>query len=189
MSQETADSASRPERPRWLGYAQLGLILIAIVVALYFARAPDRVERGATAATTAGPGKPAVRVVQPGARAYTFAVRVTGTVTLERKTKVVSQVVGRVAWVSPKFNNGGSIPANETFIRIDPTEYAIRVRAAENERSVSRWLADLLEGMCRQDDGYAIAMKQFLAVEPRRMEWIDGRKPTREELHDRAGFR
>ena len=131
MSQETADSASRPDRPRWLGYAQLAAILIAIVVALYFARAPDRVERGATAATTAGPGKPAVRVVQPGARAYTFAVRVTGTVTLERKTKVVSQVVGRVAWVSPKFNNGGSIPANETFIRIDPAEYAIRVRAAE----------------------------------------------------------
>ena len=34
MSQETADSASRPDRPRWLGYAQLGGILIAIVVAL-----------------------------------------------------------------------------------------------------------------------------------------------------------
>ena len=65
----------------------------------------------------------------------------------------------------------------------------VRIRAAENERSVSRWLAELLEGMRRQDDGYAIAMKQFLAVEPRRMEWIDGRKPTREELHDRAGFR
>ena len=65
----------------------------------------------------------------------------------------------------------------------------VRVRAAENERSVSRWLAELLEGMRRQDDGYATAMKQFLAVAPRRMEWIDGRKPTREELHDRAGFR
>ena len=65
----------------------------------------------------------------------------------------------------------------------------VRIRAAENERSVSRWLADLLEGMRRQDDGYAIAMKQFLAVDPRRMEWIDSRKPTREELHDRAGFR
>ena len=43
------------------------------------------------------------------------------------------------------------------------------------------WLAELLESMRRQDDGYAIAMKQFLAVEPRRLEWIDGRKPTREE--------
>ena len=131
MPQEPSDSASRPDRPQWLGYAQLGLILVAIVVALYFARAPDRVERGATAATTAGPDKPAVRVVQPAAKKYTFAVRVTGTVTLERRTKVVSQVVGRVVWVSPKFTNGGSLQANETFIRIDPAEFEIGVRAAE----------------------------------------------------------
>ena len=62
----------------------------------------------------------------------------------------------------------------------------VRVRAAEDERSVSRWLADLLEGMRRRDDEYAIAMREFLAVEPRRMEWIDGRKPSREELHDRG---
>ena len=65
----------------------------------------------------------------------------------------------------------------------------VRIRAAENERSVSRWLADLLEGMRRQDDDYAIAMRQFLAVEPRAMEWIDGRKPSRDERHDRAALR
>ncbi len=131
MPQETADSASGPERPRWLGYAQLAAILAAIVVALYFARAPDRVERGATAAATTGSDKPAVRVVRPSPKAYTFAVRITGTVTLERKTRVVSQVVGRVVWVSPEFTNGGTIRANEAFIRIDPAEFEIRVRAAE----------------------------------------------------------
>lgn len=34
-------------------------------------------------------------------------------------------------------------------------------------------------------------MERFLARarEPRKLEWIDGRKPTREELHDRAGLR
>ena len=131
MPQDSSDTAGRPDRPRWLGYAQLGLILVAIVVALYFARAPDRVERGATAATTAGSDKPAVRVVRPGPQTYAFTVRVTGTVSLERKTKVVSEVVGRVVWVSPKFTNGGSIGANETFIRIDPAEFEIRVRAAD----------------------------------------------------------
>ena len=65
----------------------------------------------------------------------------------------------------------------------------VRIRAAENERSVSRWLADLLEGMRRRDDEYAIAMRQFLAVEPRAMEWSDGRKPSREELHERTALR
>lgn len=65
----------------------------------------------------------------------------------------------------------------------------VRVRAAENERSVSKWIAELLEGTRRREDDYDMAMRQFLAVEPRRMEWVDGRKPTREELHDRAGLR
>ena len=30
MPQESSDSASRPDRPRWLGYAQLAAILAAI---------------------------------------------------------------------------------------------------------------------------------------------------------------
>ena len=67
----------------------------------------------------------------------------------------------------------------------------VRVRAAENDRSVSKWLAELIEGMRRQEDDYDVAMERFLerARETRKIEWVDGRKPTREELHDRAGLR
>ncbi len=35
----------------------------------------------------------------------------------------------------------------------------------------------------------AVAMERFLARRPWKMEWVDGRKPTRDELHDRAGLR
>lgn len=65
----------------------------------------------------------------------------------------------------------------------------LRIRAAENGRSVSRWLSDLLEGMKRREDEYEVAMERFLARKPRKIEWVDGRKPTRDELHDRDGFR
>ena len=65
----------------------------------------------------------------------------------------------------------------------------LRVRAAENGRSVSKWLAELLEGMRRGEDEYDIAMERFLARKPRKLIWVDGRKPTRDELHDRAGLR
>ena len=65
----------------------------------------------------------------------------------------------------------------------------LRVRAAKNGRSVSRWLADLLASMKRQEDEYEVAMGRFLARKPRRLKWAGGRKPTRDELHDRAGFR
>ena len=65
----------------------------------------------------------------------------------------------------------------------------LRVRAAADGRSVSEWIAELLAEIQRRDDEYEIARREFLAVKPRKMEWVDGRKPTREQLHDRAGFR
>jgi len=65
----------------------------------------------------------------------------------------------------------------------------LRVRAAEDGRSVSRWLAELLEGMRRGEDEYDPAMQRLLARKPRKLNWVDGRRPTREELHDRSGLR
>ena len=65
----------------------------------------------------------------------------------------------------------------------------LRVRAAKDNRSVSRWVADLLDGIQREEDEYDIAMKRYLAIKPWKMEWIDGRRPTREELYDRPCLR
>ena len=67
----------------------------------------------------------------------------------------------------------------------------LRVRAAENDRSVSEWLAELIEGVRRREDGYDAAMERFLerARAPRKLKWIEGRRPSREELHDRVGLR
>ena len=34
-----------------------------------------------------------------------------------------------------------------------------------------------------------VAMKRYLAMKPRRIDWPDGRKPTREDLYDRPCLR
>ncbi len=65
----------------------------------------------------------------------------------------------------------------------------LRVKAATDDRSVSRWLAELLERMRRQEDQYQAAMKRYLAMKPRKFDWPDGCRPTREELYDRPGLR
>ena len=65
----------------------------------------------------------------------------------------------------------------------------LRVEAAKADCSVSGWLADLLFKIRHQDDEYEAAMARSLATKPRKFQWVDGRKPTREELHDRASFR
>ena len=43
--------------------------------------------------------------------------------------------------------------------------------------------------MRREKDEYDIAMERHLSRKPRKMNWIGGRKPTRDELHDRSGLR
>ena len=78
---------------------------------------------------------------------------------------------------------------NVTVTLPEDTALWLRVRAAENGHSVSKWLADLLQGMRHQEDEYEVAMERFLARKPRKLTWIDDRKPTRDELHDRAGLR
>ena len=78
---------------------------------------------------------------------------------------------------------------NVTVSLPEATARWLRVEAAKADRSVSGWLADLLEQMRRRDNEYQAAMERCLAIEPRKFEWVDGRKPTREELHDRASFR
>ena len=118
-------------RPQWLGIVQLAAILLIVVIALYFARAPGRVTLDATPDLTAEKGKPTVSVIQPKPTTQALTVRLTGSVRVEQQARVMSEVTGRVAWISPKFSNGGSIPANETFIKIDTAEHELRVERAE----------------------------------------------------------
>ena len=118
-------------RPQWLGIVQLAAILLVIVIALYFARAPGRVALDATPDLTAEQGKPTVNVVKPKGTSQALTIELTGSVRIEERARVLSQVVGRVVWISPKFSNGGSIPAGETFIKVDPAEHELRVERAE----------------------------------------------------------
>ena len=118
-------------RPQWLGIVQLAAILLVIVIALYFARAPSRVALDAAPDLAAEKGKPTVSVINPTPTTQALTVRLTGSVRIGEQTRVMSEVTGRVVWISPKFSNGGSIPANETFIKIDTAEHQLRVERAE----------------------------------------------------------
>ena len=68
-----------------------------------------------------------------------------------------------------------------------PEEVALwlRVRAAQNDRSVSRWIAELLEDMRRQEDEYQVAMKHALSIEPERLNESGQPYPSRDSLYHR----
>jgi len=157
MPQDTAGPGGRAERPKWFGYLQLAVILGAIAVALYLARAPERVERIDRSALETQERRPVVSVVQPTPTEQALTLRLTGSVVLKEKATVVSEVVGRVVWVSPKFEPGGSIAANEVFIRIDPEEYELRVEAAGLE--VAELEHDISGKEARNEDAAGLALK------------------------------
>lgn len=46
----------------------------------------------------------------------------------------------------------------------------LRLKAAEDDRSVSRWIAELLERMRRREEEYQEAMKSYLAMKPREID-------------------
>ena len=131
MPQKSDDSKGRPGQSRWLGFVQIVLILAVIAVALYFARAPDRLERDSVSGLSAEDTKPVVSVIRPTQTDQALSVALTGSVGLSERARLKAEVAGRVVWVSPNFSNGGSMEANERFVKIDPTEYKLRVKVAE----------------------------------------------------------
>lgn len=131
MANDSGDSGNREGRVKWTGYAQAALIAVAIVIALYLARAPDREELSVGVFTPSEAGNPVVTVLQPTVTRQSLTVELTGSVRTDARITVMSEVEGRIVYVSPQFRNGGTVPANEPLVRIDPSEYELRVQAAE----------------------------------------------------------
>ena len=65
----------------------------------------------------------------------------------------------------------------------------LRVAAAERGISASRYVSELLQSRMTDLRKYNDAMRRFFAAKPLRFEWVDGRRPTRGELHDRGRVR
>lgn len=58
------------------------------------------------------------------------SVKSQGTVEAKQKTKLISEVSGRVVWVSENFKNGNFISKNEELLRIDTLDYELALAVA-----------------------------------------------------------
>ena len=64
-----------------------------------------------------------------------------------------------------------------------------RIRAAEEDKSLSRLVGELLREKMRDEENYRTSMKSYLAQSPRLLKKKGDTYPDREELHDRQGLR
>ena len=60
-----------------------------------------------------------------------------------------------------------------------------RIKAAEKNTSVSRLLGEILLERMKEEEGYRLAMEQYLAQDPQSLKKAGQCYPRREELHDR----
>ncbi|MGH7332240.1 MAG: hypothetical protein ACREKS_05710 [Candidatus Rokuibacteriota bacterium] len=60
-----------------------------------------------------------------------------------------------------------------------------RIRAAEQDISLSRFVGTMLREKMLEEHGYAVAMQQYLARSPRRLKRPGTAYPTRADLYGR----
>ena len=78
---------------------------------------------------------------------------------------------------------------NVTISLDDETARWVRVEAAKNDTSVSRFVGDLLRERMRRNAEYEAAKESFLSRGSWPLGKPGGKLPSREELHDREAFR
>lgn len=79
---------------------------------------------------------------------------------------------------------------NITITLDEETARLARLRAAERDLSVSRYLGELVRKDIRQSNDYQEAMRRYLARGPfKELSGSPQRYVTREELHDRSALR
>ena len=124
---------TRSSRPEFMGYLQVAVIGVILVAIIYLAQAPEPVEYVPDDALTgSASSRNVVVVAQPQDATRQLSVRLTGNVIADREVRILSDVVGRISWISPDFRNGGFIRANEPFLKIDPAEQELEVERTQN---------------------------------------------------------
>ncbi|WP_419162697.1 hypothetical protein [Candidatus Palauibacter sp.] len=76
---------------------------------------------------------------------------------------------------------------NITIRLPDSIERWLRIKAAEDDLTVSDWICELLERTRRRERNYKIAMRSYLTGKPDNIDRPGEGGPAGEELHDGLG--
>ncbi len=79
-----------------------------------------------------------VRILDVAKSDVLLTVASQGTVVPQTEADLVSEVGGRITWVSPSFEDGGFFREGEPLLRLDPREYELNVASAGAELARSR---------------------------------------------------
>lgn len=116
----------------------IAVVLGAVVVAFVMVAARPVVEVRPPEVTV-----PMVRVLEVAPRELPLTVRTQGTVAPRTESALVPEVGGSVVWVSPGLASGGFFRSGDPLVRLDPTDYELRVLRAEAALDSARSQSEL----------------------------------------------
>lgn len=115
----------------WRGWAQLGVVLAVVVIAVLLARLPSEPAWEVESAPDRGAVGVPVDVVKPERTPQSVSVRLNGSVLADGAVNLALPVAGRVVDVSAALRTGGSFSAGEVLLKLDDRLLANRVDEAE----------------------------------------------------------
>jgi RND family efflux transporter MFP subunit len=130
-----ADTAERTSRG-WIGWAQVGLLVIALAAGIYFARSPSVAPIGEESIRSTE--APSVRVLHPVVGSHSLTVALTGEVHARAPVALRPLASGRVVEVSPALRAGGTFSAGETLLVVDPEDAELRLERAQGMLDAAR---------------------------------------------------
>lgn len=74
---------------------------------------------------------------------------------------------------------------NVTITLDEETARWARIRAAEQNTSVSRLVGEMLRDQMRDEEAYRLAMQEYLGLEPKMLKSAGTGYPRRDDLHER----
>lgn len=141
--------------------APIAILAVTITTAILIARSGEEPAREEPVQAAL-----LVDVVAPEIKRGAFSIRAQGSVSPRIETSLVSEVSGKVVWMSDDFVAGGVFAAGQVLARIDPSDYETALLAAEAELAAAQ--ATLSDEQARSD----------AAREDFRRLYGDSRKPT-----------
>ncbi len=111
------------------------LVLFAIALA---ATAAMISARPATESKRPAINAPLVEVMLAAPGPATLRVPAQGTVEPRTESDLVTEVSGRIVWVSPELASGGFFDSDDPLVRIDPRDYEVALEGAQAARARAR---------------------------------------------------
>ena len=106
-------------------------LTVSILILAFAAAAGIIMTRPMPERAAVAPSVVAIRGIEMVAEDIPLKIHAQGVVEPLTASELIAQVSGRIDWVSPKFNAGGTFKAGEPLLRLEQADYTARVGLAE----------------------------------------------------------